>query len=86
MRNPKFELTPAQQRQAERAREWVEPFTREDARQVSVTFTKRNGEPRTILGRALEITGEGSSENVKVMTDDGVRSANLWAIYAVSNV
>lgn len=83
-RNPKFALSAAQAEKAEWARKNLSPFIKEGGR-VDVVFTKRDGNTRILTGTAVEIAGEDSAEHVKVMTDDGIRSANLWAIKMVSN-
>ena len=82
-RNPKFALSVAQAERATWARENLSTFVKEGAR-VDVVFTKRDGSSRILTGTAVEITGEDSSEHVKVVTDEGVRSANLWAVKMIS--
>lgn len=81
-RNPKFQLTAAQERMADRAREAALPAVRDES-MVKVAFVKRNGTDRILTGTAVSVTGDGSSEILSVMTDDGIRSANLWSIHKI---
>lgn len=82
-RNPKFALSVAQQERADAARRNLSPIV-ENHGKVNVAFVKRDGEPRILSGTPVEIAGEDSAEHVKVMTDDGIRSVNLWSIKMVS--
>jgi len=52
-------------------------------RDVSVTFIKQDGTPRTMSGHIEAISGEGDKEIVTIETTDGFRSANLSRIIGV---
>lgn len=82
-RNPKFALSIAQSERAAWARKELSPFVKEGSR-VDVVFTKRDGSNRILTGTAVEIAGDDSAEHVKVVTDEGVRSANLWSVKMIS--
>lgn len=81
-RNPKFALTAAQQATADWAKTVILPVANKEG-QISVSYEKRNGEEKVITGTAVRVEGYGCSSHVKIMTDDGIRSANLWAIKGI---
>lgn len=78
-RNQKFELAPHQVKVAALARNIALPLVSNESK-VTVAFTKRDGTGRILTGTAVRIDGDGCSETLSVMTDDGIRSANLWSI------
>lgn len=81
-RNPKFPLTPAQQRLAENVRPIALDMVADESL-VKVAFVKRDGTDRILTGTAVSVEGEGCSEILTVMTDEGIRSANLWRIHKI---
>jgi len=76
MRKPEVN-TPVEKRFATIARKTLEVNIGEN---VTVEFTKRDGERRTLVGRVEAIKGTGDKEVVIIETAEGFRSANLTRI------
>lgn len=91
-RNPRFPLTPEQRRTATVVRNKIVDIAasaavrRSGPPSIEIEFTKRDGSRRILSGRIEEIAGTGSSEHVKIVTDNGIRSANLWSINYVGKM
>lgn len=52
---------------------------------LTIAYVKRDGSDATLTGKVTEVVGTDSTMAVKVETDKGFRSANVWAIKSVSN-
>jgi hypothetical protein len=81
MRNTQKPLTTAQRATANGIRPIV---AAEVGNMLTVAYTKRDGTEGLITGEVVGIVGHDSTEAVTLNTDKGFRSANLYAIKAVS--
>lgn len=81
-RNTTFALSVAQTTRANVARREVASLGAHNA--LTVNYIKRGGSDATLSGRVIGIVGKDSTEAVKIDTDKGPRSANLWAVKSVS--
>ena len=81
MRNTHKPLTTAQRATAAAIRPIL---AGETGKVLTVAYVKRDGTDSTITGEVMGIVGHDSTEAVTLATDKGFRSANLYAIKAVS--
>lgn len=80
MRNMPYGLNAAEVLRANTARAILSKMVDSE---VCINYRKRDGSPRIIRGRVVEIVGAGDKEIVKVQTKEGFKSANLWNIFEV---
>lgn len=58
-------------------------FRYSDGGTVSIDYVKRDGTASTLVGTIVDVVGAESTLAVRVLTDKGYRSANVWAITGI---